>query len=72
MASMTPQALNLDCSSIPEAFDYIIYSPMHGLISEHLGEDDARLAFETYLAEFELGEYLPMLLRREGSDWDFA
>ncbi|MGN6387087.1 MAG: hypothetical protein ACTHMT_12700 [Verrucomicrobiota bacterium] len=45
---------------------------MHGLLSEQLGEDDARLAFETYLAEFELGEYLPMLLRREGSDWDFA
>jgi len=69
---MTPQALHLERAAIPDEFEFIIYSPMHGLISEHLGEDDARVAFENFVADFESGEYPPLLLRRDGLDWDFA
>ena len=69
---MTPQALNLAASDIPPGFEFIIYSSEHGLISEHLIEEDARAAFDSFIAEVEMGEYLPLLLRKTGEDWDFA
>ena len=72
MINMTPQALNLTAVQIPKEFPFIIYSPERGLISEHMGEEDARAAFESFIAEIEFAEYLPFLLRREGEDWEFA
>ena len=69
---MTPQALNLEATCIPQDFEYIIYSPERGLISEHMAEEDARAAFESFIAEMDTGEYLPLLLRRSGEDWEFA
>jgi hypothetical protein len=69
---MTPQALNLAEAEIPMEFPFIIYSPVHGLISEHMAEEDARASFESFIAEVELGEYLPLLLHRCGEEWEFA
>jgi hypothetical protein len=69
---MTPQALNLAETDIPMEFPYIIYSPEHGLISEHMAEEDARAAFESFVAEVQSGEYHPFLLRRCGDEWEFA
>ena len=72
ITNMTPQALNLAASDIPPGFDFIIYSAEHGLISEHLIEEDARAAFDSFIAEVEMGDYLPLLLRKHGEDWDIA
>ena len=69
---MTPQALNLAASDISSVFQFIIYSPEQGLISEHIVEEDARSSFECYLCEFEMGNALPWILKRQGEqDWDF-
>ena len=72
MINMTPQALEPNGSRDSEKVPFIIYSPERGLISEHMGEEDARAAFESFIAEIEFAEYLPFLLRREGEDWEFA
>jgi hypothetical protein len=69
---MSPQALHLSPADIHANCDFIIFSPDHGFVSEHVSEDDARVAFDHYLADFECGDFLPFLLRREGEDWNFA
>jgi hypothetical protein len=69
---MTQHALHLESSAVHQEFDFIIYSSERGLISEHLIENEARAAFESLIADVELGDYLPLLLRRHGEDWDFA
>lgn len=42
------------------------------MISEHTSEAEARACFANYLSDFELGEYLPFLLRRSGEEWEIA
>jgi hypothetical protein len=69
---MSPQALHLRPADIPSDTEFIIYSPDHGLISEHHCEEEARASFSNYLSELELGEYLPFLLKRAGNEWEMA
>lgn len=69
---MSPQALHLTPADIPSRAEFLIFSPEHGLISEHSREEDARASFANYLSDMELGEYLPFLLRREGDEWEIA
>ena len=71
---MSPQALQLTTAGIPisSEVEFILYSPDHGLISEHTGEQEARAAFASYLSEYELGEFLPFLLKRDGEEWEIA
>ena len=71
--SMSPQALHLQPADIPSQTEFIIYSPDHGLISEHCCEEEARASFASYLSECEMGEYIPFLLRRSGDEeWEIA
>ena len=70
---MSPLALHLQPADIPLQAAFIIYSPDHGLISDHCCEEEARAAFTSYISECELGEYLPFLLRRlSEQDWEVA
>jgi hypothetical protein len=69
---MSPQALHLTPADIPSQTEYLIFSPDHGLISEHCCEEEARASFANYLSDFESGEYLPFLLRRAGEEWEIA
>jgi hypothetical protein len=69
---MSPQALHLTPADIPSQTQYLIFSPDHGLISEHCCEEEARASFANYLSDFELGEYLPFLLQRAGEEWEIA
>jgi hypothetical protein len=59
-------------ADIPSRTQFLIFSPDHGLISEHGTEEEARASFANYLSDFELGEYLPFLLRRSGEEWEIA
>jgi len=72
LGSMSPQALHLTQADIPLQTQFLIFSPDHGLISEHGCEEEARACFASYLSDFELGEYLPFLLRRAGEEWEIA
>lgn len=69
---MSPLALQLQPADITPQTEFIIYSPDHGLISEHTCEEEARASFATYLSELEMGEYLPFLLQRSGNEWEIA
>jgi hypothetical protein len=69
---MSPQALHLTSADIPQQAGFIIFSPDHGLISDHCCEEEARASFANYLSELELGEYLPFILRRSGEEWEIA
>ena len=69
---MSPQALQLTPADIPSHTQFLIFSPEHGLISEHCTEEEARASFSNYLSEIELGEYIPFLLRRAGEEWEIA
>ena len=70
---MSPQALHLQPADIPSETEFLIFSPEHGLISEHFSEEDARASFSSYLSEHEMGEYLPFLLRRAcGDEWEIT
>lgn len=69
---MSPQALHLQSADIPSQTEFLIYSPDHGLISEHACEEEARACFSAYLSNFENGEYLPFLLKRAGEEWELA
>ena len=53
---MSPQALHLTPADIPLQTQFLIFSPEHGLISEHGCEEEARHSFANYLSDFELGE----------------
>jgi len=72
MPIVSPQALHLTSADIPPQVDFLVYSPEHGLISEHICEEEARTSFATHLSELEQGEYLPFLLRRSGEEWEIA
>jgi hypothetical protein len=70
---MSPLALHLQPADIPSHTQFIIYSPAHGLISEHCSEEEARATFASYISECEMGEYIPFLLRRLAEDeWEVA
>lgn len=69
---MSPQALHLQPADIPSQTEFLLYSPEHGVISEHTSEEDARASFASFLADVELGEYLPFLLRRSGEEWEIT
>lgn len=70
---MSPLALHLQPADIPSQAEFIIFSPDHGLISDHCCEEEARAAFASYISDHELGEYLPFLLRRLSDvDWEVA
>jgi hypothetical protein len=70
---MSPQALHLQSADIPSETEFLIFSPEHGLISEHSCEEGARASFASYLSDVELGEYLPFLLRRAGAEeWEIT
>ncbi len=70
---MSPLALHLQPADILSQTHFIIYSPSHGLISEHASEEEARASFASYISECELGEYIPFLLRRLADDeWEVA
>jgi hypothetical protein len=69
---MSPLALHLQPADIPPRAEFLIYSPEHGLISEHYSEEEARASLASHLSEMELGEYLPFLLRRTGDEWEIA
>ena len=69
---MSPQALQLTPADIPSNTEFLIYSPEHGLISEHVSEEEARTCLANHLSEMELGEYLPFLLKRAGEEWEIA
>jgi hypothetical protein len=69
---MSPQALHLTPADIPLQTQFLIFSPEHGLISEHRCEEEARHSFAHYLSDCELGEYLPFLLKRSGEEWEIA
>jgi hypothetical protein len=70
---MSPQALQLQPADIPSHTQFLIYSPAHGLISEHCSEEEARASFASYISECEMGEYIPFLLRRLAEDeWEVA
>lgn len=70
---MSPQALHLQPADIPSKTEFLLFSPEHGLISEHCCEEEARASFSNYLSELELGEYLPFLLRRAGEqEWEIT
>jgi hypothetical protein len=69
---MSPQALHLTPADILSESQFLIYSPDHGLISSHTTEEEARMAFANYLSDFELGEYIPFLLKRSGDEWEIA
>jgi len=59
-------------ADIPLQTQFLIFSPEHGLISEHGSEEEARHSFASYLSDFESGEYLPFLLKRSGEEWEIA
>jgi hypothetical protein len=69
---MSPQALHLTPADIPLQTQFLIFSPEHGLISEHCTEEEARACFTNYFSEHGLGEYLPFLLKRSGEEWEIA
>ena len=69
---MSPQALHLTPADILSQTQYLIFSPEHGLISEHCSEEEARSAFVNYLSEHEMGEFMPFLLKRSGEEWEIA
>lgn len=69
---MSPLALHLQPADITPQTEFIIYSPDHGLISEHCSEEDARASFSSYLSEHEMGEFMPYLLQRSGQEWEIA
>jgi hypothetical protein len=69
---MSPQALHLTPADILSQSQFLIFSPDHGLISEHCSEEEARVCFANYLSDFEFGEYIPFLLRRSGEEWEIA
>jgi hypothetical protein len=69
---MSPQALHLTSADILSRSQFLIFSPAHGLISEHSTEEEARACFASYLSDFELGEYIPFLLKRSGEEWEIA
>ncbi len=69
---MSPQALHLTPADILSQTQFLIFSPDHGLISEHGSEEEARVAFATYLSDFDMGEFLPFLLKRSGEEWEIA
>ena len=69
---MSPLALQLQPADISPQTEFIIYSPDHGLVSAHCSEEDARVSFDAYLSEHEMGEYLPYLLHRSGEEWEIA
>jgi hypothetical protein len=69
---MSPQALHLQPADIPSQTEFLLYSPEHGVISEHTCEEEARASFTNFLAEIEHGEYLPFLLRRSGEEWEMT
>lgn len=69
---MSPQALQLQSADIPSQTEFLLYSPEHGLISEHASEEEARASFANHLSELELGEYIPFLLRRAGEEWEIT
>lgn len=72
VSTMSPQTLQLSFAGVRAESSFIIFSPDHGLVSEHCSEEDARAAFDHYVADLECGDYLPFLLRRTDEDWDFA
>lgn len=69
---MSPQALHLQPADIPSHTEFLLYSPEHGVVSEHSSEEDARASFTSFLAQNEHGEYLPFLLRRAGEEWEIT
>ena len=70
---MSPQVLHLQAADIPSQTEFLLFSPEHGLISEHCSEEDARASFSSYLSDVELGEYLPFLLKRAGEEnWEIT
>jgi hypothetical protein len=69
---MSPQALHLQPADIPSQTEFLLFSPEHGVVSEHASAEEARACFASYLAECEHGEYLPFLLRRAGEDWEMT
>jgi hypothetical protein len=69
---MSPQALHLRQADIPAGTQFLIFSPEHGLISEHCTEEEARASFAAYVSEYESGEYLPFLLKRSGEEWEIS
>jgi hypothetical protein len=70
---MSPQALHLQPADIPSQAEYLLYSPEHGLISDHTSQEEARACFASYLSDYEDGEYLPFLLKRAGDqDWEIT
>ncbi len=69
---MSPQALHFAPADILSRTQFLIFSPDHGLISEHWCEEEARCSFANYLSDCELGEYLPFLLKRAGEEWEMA
>jgi hypothetical protein len=70
---MSPQALHLQPADIPSQTEFLLYSPEHGVVSEHTCAEEARASFASYLSEVELGEYLPFLLRRAGEEeWEIT
>ena len=69
---MSPQVLHLTPADILSQSQFLIFSPDHGLISEHGTEVEARACFASYLSDIELGEYIPFLLKRSGEEWEIA
>jgi hypothetical protein len=69
---MSPQALHLQPADIPSDTEFLLFSPDHGIVSEHSSEEQARAAFATYLSDIECGEYLPFLLHRAGEEWEIS
>ncbi|HEV8543653.1 MAG TPA: hypothetical protein VGR78_14765 [Verrucomicrobiae bacterium] len=67
---MSPQALQLTPADIPPDTEFLVYSPEHGLISEHSSEEQARASLASHVSEMENGEYLPFLLKRAGEEWE--
>ena len=70
---MSPQALHLQPADIPSHTEFLLFSPEHGVVSEHSCAEDARSSFASYLSDVEHGEYLPFLLRRVGEEeWEIS
>jgi len=69
---MSPQTLHFTSADILSQSQFLIFSPDHGLISEHSCEEEARASFSSYLSDVELGEYIPFLLKRSGEEWEIA
>ena len=49
--------------------DFVLFSPWHGLLSEHCTYGEARMAKYKEASKVHLGEQLPLIYQRQDEAW---